>query len=349
MTSQAKALNVQTFLNESRFSRYLWTVFILCFLIVLLLSPRAADAQEASVSEPSGINLGKTSFFDGFQGDPGWAYLAYLTHSTADTFRDQNGNENPSFDHPKLTVTTLLHQLSYWSPKTIGNSGAHLGFSLILPMVSTDGDFGSAGAQLRDNGAGMGDITIGPNLQFDPLLDPTGRPFYVQRLSLDVILPTGKYDSDRDLNQGSNTVSLNPFWAASWMPVPGWELSWRLNYLHNFKNTDPASSSPAFYRGDAVRNTQAGASAWLNFAGSYEIRPGISIGLNGYYFKQIKDDKVNGERLANSREQVLGIGPGAFWRVKKDLLFWFNTYHETQAKNRSASDVIVQFRLARAI
>lgn len=320
-------------------------------LCTLLLSPCVAYADDPpppSVSQPSGINLGKTSFYDGFSGPYGWNYLAYLTHGVANTFRDQRGNRNAAFDDPKLLATTLLNQVSYTSPNALGNSHAHLGWSIIVPLVSLDASFGSSGAQLVDNGTGLGDITIGPQVQFDPLLDGSGRPVYVQRFALDFMLPTGKYDADKDLNPGTNALTINPYWAASWMPVPRWELSWRLNYIHNSKNTDPASSSPSYYRGEVVRDTQAGHSMWLNFAGSHEVRPGLSVGLNGYFFKQIGDDKVNGEQLADSREQVLGIGPGVFWQVHKGLDVWFNTYHETKVENRSQNDLIVQVRLAHA-
>lgn len=308
----------------------------------------AADGPPPpSVNQPAGINLGGTSFYDGFAGPPGLSYLAYLKYQSASSFRNSNGKENTAFDNPKLNVVTLINQFSYYSPETIGG-GAHLGWSLLVPLVSLDGDFGDAGAKLKDNAFGLGDITAGPQIQFDPIVDSTGRPVFVQRVAFDVIMPTGKYDEDKDLNQGSNTYSLNPYWAATWMPAPRWELSWRLHYLYNFKNDDPASSSPVPFEGQPVRDTQAGKSAWINFAASYEIIPNLSVGINGYYFKQLSDDRVNGQRLEDSREKVLGIGPGLFWKISEGDGFWLNTYHETQVENRAKNDFAVQLRFAHA-
>lgn len=162
-----------------------------------------------TVSQPSGINLGGTSFYDGFAGPPGLSHLTYLKFSSASSIRGNSGKENSAFDDPKISVVTLINQLSYYSPETIGG-GAHLGWSLLVPVVSLDGDFGDKGVKLKDNATGMGDITLGPQVQFDPIVDVHGRPVFVQRLALDVILPVGKYDAHKDLNPGSNYYSINP-------------------------------------------------------------------------------------------------------------------------------------------
>ena len=306
----------------------------------------AADGPPPpTVSQPSGINLGGTSFYDGFAGPPGLSHLTYLKFSSASSIRGNSGKENRAFDDPQISVVTLINQLSYYSPETIGG-GAHLGWSLLLPIVSLDGDFGDNGVKLKDNAMGMGDLTLGPQVQFDPIVDAHGRPAFVQRLALDVTLPTGKYDAHKDLNPGSNFYSINPYWAATWMPAPRWELSWRLQYLYNFKNKDPASSSAQFYEGQPLRDTQAGQAAWSNFSVSYEVIPKLSLGIAGYYFRQFSDDKANGSRLSDSREKVLGVGPGAFWKISDAQGFWLNTYKETGVENRSKNDYALQVRYA---
>lgn len=307
----------------------------------------AGGPPPPSVNEPAGLNLGSTSFYDGFSGPPGLSHLVYLRYDQASSFRDNDGHENRQFDDPKLSVVTLLNQFSYYSPQALWK-GAHLGWNLIVPIVSLDGDFGDAGPKLKDNGVGLGDIVIGPQVVFDPMLDDHGRPVFVNRVALDVILPTEKYDKHRDLNQGSHFHSLNPYWASTWMPAPDWELSWRLYYLHNFKNRDPASSSPLVFEGGPVRDTQAGQAAWANFTASYEVIPHLSVGVNGYYFRQLEDDEVNGRRLTDSREKVLAVGPGLFWKINAGDGLWFNTYHELSAENRAKNDFSVQVRFAHA-
>jgi len=317
-------------------------------LTILAASTSPVFAVTPSVNEPSGLNLGGTSFYDGFAGQPGLSHLVYLKYDSAQSFLGAKGKQNPALDDPKLAVTTLINQFSYYSPNTIG-MGAHLGWSLLVPMVSLDADMGPAGAQLKNNGAGMGDITTGPQIQFDPIVDQHGRPVYSQRFAVDMILPTGKYDEHKDFNQGSNFYSINPYWAATVMPAPRWEVSWRLHYLYNFRNDKPASSGPLDYRGQSVDDTQAGQAAWANFAASYEIFPKVSVGLNGFYFKQISDDRVNGHRLEDSRERVLGLGPGVFWKISEEQGLWFNVYHESAVENRAKNDFSVQVRFAHAL
>tara|TARA_R110001583_G_scaffold181607_1_gene338911 strand:+ start:12790 stop:13521 length:732 start_codon:yes stop_codon:yes gene_type:complete len=241
----------------------------------------------------------------------------------------------------------LLNQFTYHSPKTIGGGG-HLGWDIAIPIISLDANFGNRGPQLQDTGTGFGDIALGPIIQFDPIVNAQGRPTFIQRLALSVSLPIGEYDETKDFNLGTNFYSVNPSWAATWMPAERWEISWRLQYIYNFKNNDPASSIPMVFNGNSVRDTQAGQAAWSNFAASYEFIPNISVGLSGYYLKQLEDDKVNGERLESSQETVLGIGPGLFWKISEKQLFWLNAYHETEVENRPSNDFSIQARFAYA-
>ena len=107
--------------------------------------------------------------------------------------------------------------------------------------------------------------------------------------------------------------------------------------------------APLDWNGEAVKNTRAGQAAWLNFAASYEVLPNINVGLNGYYLKQISDDQVNGDTLVNSKEEVLGVGPGVFWSSDdKKTAVWLNAYTESSVKNRFENSSRLQFRIVHA-
>ncbi|KGF80964.1 phenol degradation protein meta [Massilia sp. JS1662] len=300
-----------------------------------------------TVSEPQDINLGETSFVDGFSRmSPGWTYLPALRYGTANSIKDGRGHDTPAFNSPEIDTVTLINHLSYTS--TVRVAGATLGINAVLPVVHIDTEFGQPGARLAGGGTRLADLTIGPTLQFDPVMGPAG-PVFVQRVEFDVILPTGHYDRKSDLNQSSGYYSINPYWAATLFPAPGWEISWRLHYLYNFKNTKPASSVPTAFQGAPVNDTQAGQASWLNFAGSYGLTPTLRVGINGYYFKQITDSKVNGVSVAGSREQVFGIGPGLQLSIdrngKHDSL-WINSYTESSVRNRSRNKLVMQARYA---
>ena len=60
----------------------------------------------------------------------------------------------------------------------------------------------------------------------------------------------------------------------------------------------------------------------------------LRLGVNGYYLKQISDTKVDGRNVDDSREKVLGIGPGALLSFSRETHLFFNLYFESQAENR---------------
>lgn len=301
-------------------------------------------AQVPSVGQPSGLNLGGTSFYDGFTGSPGWTWLTWLRSSSANAIKDNAGSSVPAFNSPKITSYVWANQIAYLSDTSL--SGWRPGVTAILPTVSLHSSFGP-GQSLTSGGTGAGDITVGAYMQADPVMSAAGQPFFVQRFSLDVILPTGKYDRHTDINQGAGFTSINPYWAATLFPAERWELSWRLHYLYNSRNNKPASSNPQqSFNGVPLTSTQAGQAAWVNFAASYAITPAFSLGINGYYFQQISDSKANGTTLPDARERVLGIGPGMMWRIDRDTSLWVNFYHETMVRNRTSAPLTAQARLA---
>lgn len=307
-----------------------------------------AQGRPPAVAQPGGINLGGTTFVDGFSRmSPGWTYLPTLQYVHGTDIKDGDGNRVAAFNDPAIDTVTLINHFSYRSGVELW--GGALGINVIVPAISLHTTFGQPGAVLQGDGTALGDLTIGPSLQFNPVMGDRG-PVFVHRVEFSVISPTGKYDRNRDINQGSGFYSINPYWAATWFPAARWEVSWRLHYLYNFRNDKPASSSPLAFQGAPVRDTQAGKAAWANFATSYEIAPGVRAGLNGYYFKQISDNEINRVRIDNSREQVLGAGPGMMFEVrrqggKRDAL-WINTFVESKVRNRTKNAGVVQVRYA---
>jgi len=58
----------------------------------------ATGGALASSTQPAGINLGGTSFNDGFGGlTPGWAYVQIAQYSHFDAINYENGKEVPVF------------------------------------------------------------------------------------------------------------------------------------------------------------------------------------------------------------------------------------------------------------
>jgi len=274
-------------------------------LVSLLALPVAAFDQPA-------VNLGFTSFMDGGPpAGPGFYFAEYIQYYTADELVD-----GPPFD-PELDVWISLSQFIYQSDRPI-LFGGKWGLDVIVPVVSFD-----AVSLLDDNGTGVGDILVGPYLQWDPIMGANG-PKFMHRVELQTIWPTGKYDDDKGLNPGNNHFSFNPYWAGTYFFTPKLTASWRVHYLWNDENDDT--------------EVQPGQAVHCNFAALYELIPKkLRAGVNGYYLKQVTDSEVDGEEVSG-REQVLGIGPGAMYSFSQNDHLFFNAYFETSVKNRPEGD-----------
>ena len=292
---------------------------------VLLASCLASGVQAYDLPP---LNLGFTSFLDGGPpAGPGFYFTEYLQYYHADRFNDAQGSEIP-FPDPKVDVFVSLSQFIYQSDQKL-LLGGKWGADVIIPVAVLDADYAAAGPFPQDNGGGLGDILIGPFIQWDPIMGQKG-PIFMQRVEFQCLVPTGKYDSNRELNPGSGFFSFNPYWAGTFFATPQWTTTMRVHYLWNAENDDPN-------RGFGGASTsQAGQAVHLNFASAYEvIAKRLRVGINGYYLKQFTNTEADGANVSGRKEQVLGIGPGAVYHFSPDNHLFFNVYFETATENRT--------------
>ncbi|MDR6787936.1 hypothetical protein J2Y58_001288 [Sphingomonas sp. BE138] len=300
----------------------------------------AGSALPDLVVPTNGINLGSSSFYDGFSAArPGLTVLQYVRFNDLNAITDNKGDDAPAFRNPRINVTTSVTQLSVATSYTLG--GNALGFDVLVPVTRIDSRFGSGGLQLRDNGTGLGDITFGPYIQFKPVMRGP-RPVASVRLALNAIAPTGGFDRSRDLNQGSGYWSINPYVAWTLLPAPGWEVSGRTQYLYNFRTSRIAN--PPTIPGFTFRNGQAGQLIYTNLAASREISRGVALGANGFLVQQLDDDRINGTRLADTRRSAIYVGPGVHVDRLPRLAVNANVYLPVRTRNYATGPQInVQF------
>ena len=300
--------------------------FVYSLFLSLLFTPHVQAYDLPSV------NLGFTSFLDGGPpAGPGFYYTQYIQYWTSHEFKNKDGDELlPHSADEDFDAWISLSQFIYQSDRELLLKGKW-GLDVIVPYVGLDVDYDMDAPFPQDNGSGFGDILIGPFVQWDPIMGKNG-PIFMHRIELQMILPTGKYDDDRELNPGSNFFSFNPYWAGTLFVTPKWTFTSRLHYLWNAENNDPNRNDVADYNAD---DSQAGQAIHLNFATAYEILPKkLRVGLNGYYLKQITDTEIDGNDVSGRRERVFGFGPGAIYHITKDNHLFFNAYFESQAENR---------------
>lgn len=262
------------------------------------------------------INLGFTSFMDGGPpSGPGLYFSNYNIYYHSDTFRNVAGDTIP---FPDINIFAQAFQLAYMAPHELPTN-AKWGLNLLIPVVYLN----SIGPE------GIGDLFFGPFIQWEPIMGKQG-PVFMHRVELAGVFPIGRYDEDAIVSPGFNIFYFNPYWAGTVFPKPWWTISWRMHYLYNGANNDP---NPLFFPG--VSKAQAGQAVHLNFATSFEVIPQkLRMGINGYYLKQVTDIKLDGVSIPDTKEQVLGIGPGALVSFGRDDHLFINTYLEALARNR---------------
>jgi hypothetical protein len=201
--------------------------------------------------------------------------------------------------------------------------GGHLGATALLPIVS----IGAEGA-LNANPSLLGDLTVGPFVQwFDTKL--LGRPF-LQRVELDLSMPTGQYDKKYALNPGSNHWTIEPFYACTLFVTPELSTSWRFHYTVSTKNDDTAPN-PFNAFSTSVTPGQA---FHANYSVEYAFTKTLRGGVAGYYLKQVTEDDSSNGKVEGSKEQVLGVGPAVFWAAGDQFFIGLKTAWETAVENR---------------
>jgi anthranilate 1,2-dioxygenase (deaminating, decarboxylating) large subunit len=287
-----------------------------CLVLTLLLGSSAWAYEQ-----PLGLNLGFTSFMDGAPpAGPGFYIAEYIAYRHANRL-----NNIPGGDDPGLNVWVNLNQFLYQSNTPIF-FGGKWGIDVIVPFASIDSDL------VPGDNDGMGDLLVGPYLQWDPIMGKNG-PIFMHRVELQTIWPTGRYTEEKVLNPGSNHFSFDPYWAATYFITPRWTVDWRAHYLWNADNDDP-------FVGYGVNEIKVGQAVHANFSSSYELLPKqLRVGANGYYLQEISSSE-RGD-VEQGREQVLALGPGALWSFSQNTHLFFNLYFEMATHNRPEGEFAV--------
>lgn len=310
---------------------FLWEIHMKNKIILSALTLfTTANSSHVFAYDLPTVNLGMTSFLDGgLPAGPGWYSQTYFQHYDSDKLRDTSGQKLP-LPKTDLNYQVIVEQLSYMSTyKPTAHSS--LGLNLLIPYLSKISVDDGLNNQALKAKSGFGDLMIGPFLQFDPVMGEQG-PKFVHRIELQINLPTGEYQQNRDINPGNNAFSFNPYWAATYWFNPKWTASTRAHYLYNFKNDDPT------YGFGAADDIQAGQAVHINLASEYAVHDQIRLGLSGYYLKQLTDTKVDGVKVDGRKESVWAVGPGLMYSHSPKNHVVANAYFENDAKNRTEGD-----------
>ena len=331
-------------LLSGRFTRAL----LLSLSTAVLFAPLMANAQASLpdvVKPPSGINLGSTSFYDGFgRTRSGVTVLEYFRWAHSTEISGANGSENPIFIEPRINAFPDLTQVivaTKWRPL-----GGTAGFSVLVPLVDLQSSFApNSPKTLSNNGFGVGDIIAGPIWQSksyvgegrakDPSLARAARnPYFAYRLQALVQIPNGSFNTARSINQGSGYWAVAPYIAATYLPVARLEMSTRFHYQYNLA-TDKIPNPPPIPH-LIYKNAQAGQLLYDNLTSSYKFTRKLYLGANAYGLYQLSPDKTNGVNVGGARETQFYLGPGGGYDFPKSNTLNVNLYLKMEAHNTAS-------------
>ena len=138
----------------------------------------------------------------------------------------------------------------------------------------------------------------------------------------DFFLPGAPYSSAAVLNIGQHNFAAGPTGAFTYLSDKArWEASSKADYIANFK--------------DGTTSYRSGNELTWEFTAMRAVTKKTSIGLNGYLYKQMTDDQLNGALVAGgNRGRDLAIGPQARFFFGTHSAFAFKYYRDTLVENK---------------
>jgi hypothetical protein len=277
-------------------------LILFCLLALFMAAPATAPATEGGGSHyPNGAE----DFMSGAAPPPGTYLINYMNFYTSNKFRLRHGNEIPDFKlNAFAEVVRVVHITKYQI------LGANWGVHAFVPVANVDVRL-PYGSQSR---FGLGDIIVDPFI-----LSWHSKNLHVTT-GVDVYIPTGAYNKDRLANIGRRYWTFEPVIAATIVTNEGLEFSAKLMYDFNTKNTATEYTSGNEFHADYTIGYKIGA---------------FNLGVGGYFYKQVTDDKVNGMKVGEDgfRGQVFAVGPQVKYDYK-NMSFIAKYQRELAVENR---------------
>jgi hypothetical protein len=240
-----------------------------------------------------------------------YGWLIFNTYS-ASRLADDTGHAAVSgFD---LRVNALVPRFDWVKPVSVLGAD-RWGTLVILPLLDLDLSLNPVpGVLVQGHRRGWGDLTVGNGLHW------TFPDFDVVN-AVDFVAPTGGYEAARLTNPGQNHWVLRINHLGTWHPMPAWDVSYRLHWDYNFENT--------------ATNYRSGQTVYLNWAVGWKPRPPLTLGLAGYFLRQITDDRQDGSIVgpAGNRVRVDGLGPCVKYFLPNHVMLTAKYFREYNARN----------------
>jgi hypothetical protein len=274
---------------------------------VALCAPALATEGGGSIY-PNGVE----NFLAGAMPPPGFYPLVYATSYHATELRDDRGNDiAAAIGGFKADVAGVIPRFIWVTDQKV--LGGQLAVHAIVPLLNVDVRVGSN----KNRTTGIGDINLAAALGYhvSPELH------YV--VALETNAPTGRYDRNDVASIGRNYWNIEPLIAISYIQSKGLNADLKLMYDYNFRNKDT--------------DYKSGQELHADYALGWGMGNGWALGVSGYIYRQISDDKVGGVAVAGgNRGRAFAIGPSLRYQNDKGWMITAKYERQYEVRNRSS-------------
>ena len=285
---------------------------LLLVLAICLMTSNALATEGGGGIYPNGAE----NFLAGAVPPPGFHVLLYGDQYHSNTLRDNNGDKVPvEFN---VNVQALAPRFIWVTPLKI--LGGDFALHTIIPLLNVDVEVHGQ----RDTSCGLGDITFGPGIGWHV----KEHLHYV--LAFDTNSPTGNYDKTKLANTSRNYFNIEPLAIVTYVQKMGLNADLKVMYDFNFKNT--------------ATDYTSGQELHADYSVGWGFGNGLVLGLGGYGYQQVTDDRQLGATVANNRGRVYAIGPDFKYDTGKGWFVTAKFVEELAVRNR-ADGQAVQFKM----
>ena len=264
--------------------------------------------------------LGVDTVMAGVMPPPGLRLTTFLSGYEADKTLDADGNPRRGISdfHVRAEAATLRLQyvwpgVELWGANVETRFG---GTAYVHSKLSFDVQTPGGRVHREDTAEAPGDILVAP-----VLLGWHGESVH-QIAGIEFFLGTGAFDPTALVNPSRGYDAVGPAYFLTWFPNDRTEVSISSVYLYNWTNSHT--------------NYQSGQEINVDYGVGYHVTPALQLGASGYLYKQVTDDRLNGQAVAGgNRGQALAIGPFVRWHPSDRWGVTFKWQAETSVRNRA--------------
>lgn len=268
----------------------------------------AMPLAQATENGGSSYPMGAENYMTGAMPPPGFYTLLFMSRYSADELKDNAGNKVPV--NFKVSANAVAPRFIWVTDKKL--LGGQVAHAMIVPVVNLD---------VSVNGASQDKTGIGDVIVTALALGYHHSPTLHSVAALDVVVPTGRFDSKDMANVGRNYWALQPLYTFSNVAPSGLNFDAKIMYDINFKNSDT--------------NYKSGHELHADYAIGWGLGNNWVVGVGGYVHRQVTDDEKDGIDIGN-RGRGSAFGPSIKYDNGKGFFITAKFQNEMKVRNRAS-------------